>query len=213
MTGVQTCALPISSIENNIAYEKIRSEYHEMKKQTEDLIVLSSKDTLTGVANRHAMDEYFELELAKAITEHKGIGVILVDIDYFKEYNDTYGHMMGDQCIKTVAQVIGEATEDLGMVCRCGGDEFCIIFLEENIDRMHEIAERIQTLMEEEAIPHQTSRLVDYITVTQGGYAYVPKIGATVEDLINEADIRLYQVKKRCRGRHHIEMCTKKLQY
>lgn len=181
---------------------QIQIELHEavkiqqdMLEQNEELKHMSEHDALTGLANRYSMNKYCEQMFEQACTEQLTFGVILVDIDYFKEYNDTYGHIEGDRCICAVANEIQKVTDDL-LTARFGGDEFLVMGLNCCDEYLETIANRIRDGICNLHIQHDTSYIECYVTVSQGIVNTIPTNNDTVYDYIHMADIALYQVKK-----------------
>jgi diguanylate cyclase (GGDEF)-like protein/PAS domain S-box-containing protein len=180
----------------------------ERKKTEEQLIVLqkeletlSFKDGLTGVANRRMFDSILEVEWAHARRNNQPLSVIMLDIDYFKQYNDHYGHLQGDACLKRVAQVLGSAaTRARDFVARFGGEEFVLVLPETDEKAAAKIAERCRSLIFKEQIPHAMSQASQILTVSLGVGTMTPAHHDEPLGLIEEVDRRLYQAKQRGRN-------------
>lgn len=164
------------------------------QKQITDSIVYL--DPLTGIGNRNRMLEDSKEYIAQALATHTAIMIGLIDIDYFKECNDTYGHIKGDECLKRVADVIQSAVGDYGNVYRYGGDEFLLLL--PNADREDAIAigDAIKKQLEAEQIVNERSPISSYVTVSQGYTDAYAEEGDTIDQLINLADRVLYSVKR-----------------
>ncbi len=185
-----------------IAIEHKRSE-EELKQANEKLQRLANLDGLTQVANRYRFDEYLLREWRKIQREQQFIALILLDIDYFKLYNDTYGHLAGDDCLKSVAQAISRVVKQEGsLVCRYGGEEFAVILPNTNLEHARQTALLIQQAIENLKIPHKTSEVSDYITVSLGVTSFIPSPGLNPETLIHTADLGLYRAK--AQGRNQV---------
>lgn len=180
----------------------------ERKKTEEQLIVLqkelealSFKDGLTGVANRRMFDSILETEWAHARRNNQPLSVIMLDIDYFKPYNDRYGHLQGDACLKRVAQVLNSAaTRSRDLFARFGGEEFVLVLPETDEKSAAKIAERCRNLIFKEQIVHEASPAAQILTVSIGVSSITPSHQDDPLRFIEEADRRLYQAKQRGRN-------------
>lgn len=180
----------------------------ERKKTEEQLIILqkelealSFKDGLTGVANRRMFDSILETEWAHARRNNQPLSVIMLDIDYFKPYNDRYGHLQGDACLKRVAQVLNSAaTRARDLFARFGGEEFVLVLPETDEKSAAKIAERCRNLIFKEQIAHEASPAGQILTVSIGVSSITPSHQDDPLRFIEEADRRLYQAKQRGRN-------------
>lgn len=180
----------------------------ERKKSEEKLALLqkeleelSFKDGLTGVANRRMFNTVIKMEWANAQRTGQPLSLIMLDIDFFKQYNDHYGHIQGDDCLKLVAQVLtGAATRPRDFLARFGGEEFVLVLPETNAEAAHKIAERCCELIANEAIPHEKSEIGGTLSASLGVGTIVP--GKKDEPLafIKHVDKLLYKAKKKGRG-------------
>ena len=167
-----------------------------------ELEKLSVLDSLTQVANRRRFDNYLLQEWQKHKQEKTPISLILCDIDYFKLYNDTYGHPIGDYCLQQVALAIECVIESTtGLVARYGGEEFGIIL--SNVDSVEalKIAQRIAVHVNKLHVVHQKSLVSEYVTISLGVYSLIPNSESSPELLIALADKALYQAKAQGRNR------------
>ena len=163
---------------------------------------VSATDSLTGVANRRQFDGVLDVEWARASRNRTWVSLILLDIDYFKLYNDTYGHQAGDACLKTVASLlIGSIHRPEDVVARYGGEEFAIVLPGTEFAGGSTVAERIRARVESVEITHARSAVSKYVTVSVGVTATIPRGGATPATLIAAADKALYQAKHEGRNR------------
>ena len=180
----------------------------ERKKTEEQLIVLqkelealSFKDGLTGVANRRRFDSILEVEWANARRNNQPLSVIMLDIDHFKQYNDHYGHLQGDACLKQVAQVLNSAaTRARDLFARFGGEEFVLVLPETDEKSAAKIAERCRNLIFKEQIAHAASPTSQILTLSIGVSSITPSHQDDPLGFIEEADRRLYQAKQRGRN-------------
>ena len=183
--------------------ERKRNEARLVHLQKE-LEELSFKDGLTGVANRRMFDTIMTREWAHAKRTRKPISLIMLDIDYFKQYNDHYGHIQGDDCLKRVAQTLNsEAVRARDFLARFGGEEFALILPETNEDSAITVAERCRNLILEQDIPHEASEAGPKLSASLGVVTMVPGDGDDPITFIEAADKLLYKAKQE--GRNRIE--------
>ena len=167
-----------------------------------ELEQLSVLDSLTQVANRRRFDNYLIQEWQKLREEKAPLSLILCDIDYFKLYNDTYGHPIGDYCLQQVALAIECAIEStLGLVARYGGEEFGVILPNADAASALKIAQKIAVNVNKLHVAHQESIVSKYVTISLGVHSLVPSSESNPELLIALADKALYQAKKEGRNR------------
>ena len=180
----------------------------ERKKTEEKLLVLqkelealSYRDSLTGVANRRMFDIILEREWADAQRNQTPLSLILLDIDYFKQYNDHYGHIHGDECLKQVAQTLSDvATRPRDFLARFGGEEFILVLPETSAEAARIIAERCGEYIAHAQIPHAKSFIGDTLTASLGIGTIVPTKENDSTAFIKEVDRRLYQAKQNGRN-------------
>lgn len=164
------------------------------------LTELSYLDPLTGIANRRRLMEAIDLGIARARDRSSPLGLIVFDVDHFKEYNDRHGHLAGDAALRTLAQTLQRAARDLDLIARFGGEEFACLLPDAELDRVAQVAERMRALVE--AIPADTLGVVAAgITVSAGIVARVPRADEGAADLLQTADDALYQAKRGGRNR------------
>ncbi|MBC5815438.1 MAG: diguanylate cyclase [Candidatus Eremiobacteraeota bacterium] len=188
---LETCALYIAVALNSAILE---SENIQLEK-------FASVDALTGVANRRTFDERLMFEWNLAQRRKINLSMVLLDIDFFKAFNDAYGHIAGDACLKQVAQAAGRCvTRPSDVFARYGGEEFAIILPETNVTGAITTAERIRTAIDSLGIPHQGSE-IGRVTASLGIAACIPAEGVSKESLVNAADKALYFAKSGGRNR------------
>lgn len=181
----------------------------ERKKTEQELVLLqkeleelSFKDGLTGVANRRMFDAILDAEWTDARRNNRSLALIMLDIDYFKQYNDHYGHIQGDDCLKRVAQALSSAaTRSRDFLARFGGEEFVLVLPETDEKAAIKIAERCRNLLFKEQIPHETSPLSQILTVSIGVGAIVPTRQDEPLHFVEDVDKRLYLAKQHGRNR------------
>ncbi len=181
--------------------KKTEQELLTLQKKLEEL---SFKDGLTGIANRRMFDSILETEWADARRNQSPISLIMLDIDYFKQYNDEYGHIQGDVCLTRVAGILNSASSrPRDFVARIGGEEFAIILPETDEASARKVAERCRIAIEQEKIPHAKSGVSDYLTLSMGLSTAIPGQSDTALSLVEQADKSLYQAKNQGRDRIH----------
>lgn len=162
----------------------------------------SFKDGLTGIANRRMFDSVMEVEWLNARRNNQPLSIIMLDIDYFKQYNDHYGHIQGDDCLKRVAQVLNAAaTRSRDFCARFGGEEFVIVLPETDEKSAKKVAERCYKMIFKEQISHPKSQVSQILTFSMGVATIIPT-AADNEPLafINAVDRLLYQAKQNGRN-------------
>jgi two-component system chemotaxis family response regulator WspR len=184
------------------AYKELAVAYHDLEVVKNELEALSHRDGLTGIANRRYFDTVLEREWNAAHREKKSLSLILFDIDYFKKYNDTYGHLAGDDCLCQVAiaasQVIKRPRDTLA---RYGGEEFAIILPDTEASGAEFCAEQIRYAIENLNISHSSSQINSCVTASLGTSTISPHTRiSTSQQLIKEADLALYQAKREGRN-------------
>jgi diguanylate cyclase (GGDEF) domain len=179
----------------------------ELIKLNELLLSLSEKDKLTGIANRRKFDDYIDHVWNTSLVNRSSIALLIIDIDYFKEYNDNLGHVEGDKCIAKVAKALERMNIKSHFVARYGGDEFMVVLENCSIDEAIKLAENIKTTIAELNIVHQFSRISDRVTLSIGAAAVIPNENMTIKDFIREADKALYIAKKL--GRNQVAVADK----
>jgi len=178
--------------------KKTENELLSLQKELE---VLSFKDGLTGVANRRMFDSIMEVEWANARRNNQPLSLLMIDIDYFKQYNDHYGHIQGDECLKRVAQALSAAaTRSRDFFARFGGEEFVLVLPETDAEAAKKVAERCRSLIFKEQIPHAKSEVSQMLTVSVGVGTITPSHKDEAIAFIVEVDKRLYQAKQQGRN-------------
>jgi len=183
------------------AMQRIANMRHDLQKANQKLKLMAMKDGLTGLANRHHFDEAIRKEFKRSMRSNTPLSLIMADIDKFKPYNDNYGHQAGDDCLKTVAQLMQSVIKRPGdLVARYGGEEFAIILPETDATAAGIVAELVQQAFDLNKIPHAHSTVADHLTLSLGVASIQPEKGQDVSDaihtMIEVADKGLYQVKQ-----------------
>lgn len=159
-------------------------------------------DSLTQLPNRRLFDETIDQEWRRLAREEQGLSLVMCDIDCFKQYNDTYGHQAGDDCLRLVAQVLDECAKRAGdLACRYGGEEFIFLLPNTPLEGATKFADRVRLAVEALALPHDTSCVASVVTLSIGVAAQIPCSDTLPEVLIKAADEALYQAKEAGRNR------------
>lgn len=180
-------------------------ERAQLERAIQELNFLSSVDGLTGIPNRRCFDQFLSQLWSLAARDGEPIALIMCDIDFFKAYNDTYGHLQGDECLKKVAASLKNSMKrQVDFVARYGGEEFVVVLSNTDIEGATNVAETMRANLENLAIPHRLSSITPYVTISLGvaiGYA---NSGILPQTLIEAADNALYQAKQDGRNRYKI---------
>lgn len=192
----------------NEAIVKLRVQTHlELKLQREILDNLSRLDGLTGIPNRRAFDERLNLEWRRAARSGETLGLLMIDVDYFKNYNDTHGHLVGDDCLRKLASTLHESMNRAGdFVARFGGEEFAALLPLTDGAELAGVAERILAGIEKLDIPHGASPVAPRVSASIGGASYRPAPEIDPNTLIELADQQLYIAKNN--GRNQLRLAS-----
>jgi len=191
---------------------KIELQQRELIQSSERLQYLNMRleqasytDSLTGLNNRRYFNMVYERELKRAKRQNIPFVFMMIDIDYFKQYNDTYGHIKGDDALHAVADTMKQTFQRPGdFTFRLGGEEFGIILTDTDCHQAKLMAEKLRHNVEQRSIEHQGSKVSKVLTLSIGAVCMVPAVNHTDDDLINSADTNLYAAKER--GRNQVVM-------
>jgi diguanylate cyclase (GGDEF)-like protein len=168
----------------------------QLKLRTDMLERMAHVDGLTGIANRRRFDEALDVEIRRCQRAGQSLSLLLIDIDYFKHYNDHYGHGMGDLCLSQVAASLAHnASRAADLVARYGGEEFAVILPQNDLEGARLIAERLRERVLALEIPHAPSCNLPWISISIGAATVTPPDEIQPGDLINAADRKLYEAK------------------
>ena len=174
----------------------------QLKVTRDELDRAARLDSLTQIYNRREFDRAMTQEWRRCARSRVPLSLLMVDIDYFKKYNDHYGHLAGDGCIRMLAQTMKESVDRTAdLVCRYGGEEFGILLPDTGVEGALKVAENIQQRINALEIPHETSDVSDYVTVSVGCFTMLPTQNGDMTALIAGADKRLYRAKNSGRNK------------
>ena len=182
----------------NLYREKVK----ETEKMREEAVLLSYVDDLTGIYNHRFFIQQLTMEVERQKRYATPLSLLMIDIDYFKNYNDTNGHLTGDQALRAIAMLIQQGVRQTDIVARYGGEEFSAILINARKEEALEIAERVRRIVAETHFPNEAFQPGGSLTVSIGVSTFSPPI-ATLTDLLREADNVLYQAKRK--GRNRVE--------
>ncbi|MCB2188645.1 MAG: diguanylate cyclase [Deltaproteobacteria bacterium] len=175
--------------------QELQAANHQLEK-------ISHIDGLTQIYNRRYLDEFIAREWKRHQRSQKDFALIICDIDYFKQYNDIYGHLEGDRCLKAIAHAIDQVASRPGdLVARYGGEEFVLVLSETNLAGVKHIIAKIQSSVRELAIPHSSSQVGPFVTLSLGALHVVPPADLEARDALYSADLTLYAAKSQGRNR------------
>ncbi len=185
----------VIAVEGSLSGAKLAEENVRLLKEAE-------ADALTGLANRYALNRHAEEVYESCYRKQQNLGIEILDVDYFKEYNDSYGHPKGDACLQAAAEVLKQlAAEDPRMYpARYGGDEMIVVYENMTREEMEEKLKRISDMIRKLKIPHERSQVSGYVTVSQGLYFHEPQPENRLWDYTSGADYALYYVKNHHKG-------------
>ncbi len=192
-------------LQRDEAYRALRQSQQQLLETNLELQRLTNSDGLTGLANRRYFDEYFSAEWRRAEREQSTLSLLMIDVDDFKMYNDTYGHLAGDTALKQVAEGIGDfARRPTDLAARIGGEEFILVLPSMSRENMEIQADNLRAAVHALNVPHKSSSNDARVTVSVGGASVVPQRGSSQEKLVELADQALYRAKRT--GKNRVEI-------
>jgi len=187
----------VEHLEREAALKALQQEKKKLAAANLELERISSMDGLTGIANRRCFDMAFDREWRRAMRETEPLSLIMCDVDFFKQYNDCYGHQPGDECLKLVAASLAEAMHrPTDLVARFGGEEFIILLPGTHARGAIKIAEHIRQAVLDLQLPHEKSAVHDCVTISLGAATVAPMLKHKSGELLLAADKALYSAKQ-----------------
>ncbi|MDZ5451042.1 diguanylate cyclase domain-containing protein [Labrys sp. ZIDIC5] len=192
----------LTQIQRDEAYRALRRSQQELMETNLELQRLTNVDGLTGLSNRRYFDQYLDTEWRQAMRAREPISLLIIDVDHFKQYNDTYGHLAGDEVLKTVATAVRstfQRPKDLAV--RMGGEEFAVVLPQTLAGDLAFLAEKVVQAIEALGLPHAASPIAEKVTISVGGATHIPAGNDQPERLIEAADKAMYEAKRSGRNR------------
>jgi len=192
----------LSRRQRDAAYRALHESQRQLMAANIELLRLSNMDGLTGLNNRRRFDEYASTEWRRALRERATFGLLLIDVDQFKPYNDANGHLAGDELLRRIGETIRNCCrrpEDLP--ARYGGDEFAVVLPGVQVNALETIGERLRKAVQDLEREHGSSYAARYVTLSVGGAVTVPTAEDGLHDLIAVADRNLYEAKAKGRNK------------
>lgn len=191
----------LTLLQRDEAYRALRVSQQQLLDTNLVLQRLMNSDGLTGLSNRRHFDEYLELEWRRAMREQTQLSLLMIDVDYFKAYNDTFGHLAGDEALRKVAETIrGSCARPSDLPARYGGEEFVLVLPNTSPGGARLVAEKLRQSVEAMNIAHNMPQANARLTVSIGLATQTPSIGSHCRSLISAADKGLYQAKNNGRN-------------
>lgn len=191
----------LARVQRDEAYRALRESQRELEQKNFELLRMSNIDGLTEVANRRRFDELIQEAWAHSRRTRSPLALVMLDIDCFKPFNDHYGHLAGDDCLKRVAQTLQQELPRLtDTLARYGGEEFVVVLSATDLEGARRVAERLRQAVEVMRIPHACSEAGDVVTISLGVAATYASASCQPQSLVAAADKMLYQAKHRGRN-------------
>jgi two-component system chemotaxis family response regulator WspR len=193
-------------LQRDAAYRALRVSQQQLLDTNLVLQRLMNSDGLTGLSNRRHFDEYLELEWRRSLREQSQLSLLMIDVDYFKTYNDTFGHLEGDEALRQVAAAIREASaRPSDLPARYGGEEFALVLPNTSLGGARLVAEKLRMTVAALKIPHISPTEGSSLTISIGLSTITPTPGSNCRELISAADKGLYLAKHNGRNQVGIE--------
>jgi two-component system, chemotaxis family, response regulator WspR len=197
----------VNLLQRDEAYRALRQSQQQLLAANLELQRLTHSDGLTGLSNRRYLDEYLAAEWRRSARDKADLSLLMIDVDNFKLYNDTYGHVAGDKVLKQIASAIeGCLTRASDLAARFGGEEFAVVLPGTSRGGLRLLAEKIRREVEALQMPHEPSPTGRQVTISIGGACFVPKPDTAMTLLIETADLALYQAKRE--GKNRVAIAT-----
>ncbi len=196
---IKQCQIVKSILSKNET--EYRNIAEELKIANQQLQQLANSDGLTGLANRRYFDYYFQQEWKRLSREQASLSLIMFDVDYFKNYNDTYGHLLGDECLRKIATILKKSIKrPADLFARYGGEEFIVLLPNTDLEGAIHLAKHICLQVKSLDIPHINSNISHCVTVSLGVASTIPKLNKSTQSLIAVVDKMLYKAKSEGRN-------------
>jgi two-component system chemotaxis family response regulator WspR len=192
----------INQVQRDEAYRALHESQRKLLEINHELQRLTNVDGLTGLSNRRYFNDYSGPQWKLAIREKTPIAILMIDVDNFKKYNDTYGHLAGDEVLKSIgAAMLRSFARPTDLPARFGGEEFVVLLPATPLESLVTLGDRLRANVEELRIPHAASGVCEHVTVSVGGAAAIPQTEDTLLALVEAADRALYEAKEAGKNR------------
>jgi two-component system, chemotaxis family, response regulator WspR len=192
----------LSQIQRDEAYRALRKSQQELMETNLELQRLTNVDGLTGLSNRRYFNEFIETEWRQAVRAREPVSLLMIDIDHFKQYNDGYGHLAGDEVLRTVAQTVMRSfRRPKDLAARFGGEEFVVVLPQTPAGDLQMLADKVVSAVAALDLPHNASTAGGRVTISAGGATSTPRNSESFFSLIEAADKALYEAKRMGRNR------------
>ena len=194
LTMSELLKAPRKKLLETLYHYEVRDQ--QLRRDKQELTEIAGRDDLTSLANRRIFDQTFETEWTRCLREQHPLTLVIGDIDFFKHYNDTYGHQQGDICLKKIAALWNEIFKrEADLASRIGGEEFALILPNTSPEHALSSLQRFLQILYEQPIPHRASSIASHVTMSIGVAGCVPPKGSSSKELFSIADQRLYTAK------------------
>ncbi len=198
-----------NQLQRDEAFRALRDSQQRLIEANIELQRLNNLDALTGASNRKHFDEYIVTEWKRAERDQTSLGVLMIDIDDFKKFNDTYGHLVGDGALRKVAEAARKVSgRPADLTARFGGEEFVTVLPGTDLAGAQAVGEKVRQSVEVLQVPHTASSAGGFLTVSIGGASMIPRRSDSFVALIETADLALYQAKRS--GKNRVVMLGQK---
>ncbi|MDX8397443.1 MAG: diguanylate cyclase [Mariprofundaceae bacterium] len=192
----------MNELERKSALKALEEERAKLSLAYRELERYSSLDGLTNIGNRRFFDASFEREWKRAVREKKSLTIMMIDVDFFKLYNDSYGHQAGDECLKLVAESLKlNLQRPSDFVARYGGEEFVVLLSNMHLEGVEKVAGQLRSGIEQLGLPHEASDAGELLTISLGTASCFPSQESSAKALLKSADEALYEAKDAGRNR------------
>lgn len=191
-----------NQLQRDEAYRALRESQRQLTEKNIELQRLTHVDGLTEICNRRHFNEHIQMEWSRSLRDQSPLSLLMIDIDDFKQYNDTYGHLGGDEALKQVASTLQQnANRSTDLVARYGGEEFALIMTTTPLTGASFMAEKLRMAVRDLQLVHGGSTVAGHLTVSVGGASTIPQRGGSSLQLIEAADKALYEAKRSGKNR------------
>jgi two-component system, chemotaxis family, response regulator WspR len=191
-----------NQLQRDEAYRALRESQRQLTEKNIELQRLTHVDALTEIYNRRHFNEHIQLEWSRSLRDQSPLSVLMIDVDDFKQYNDTYGHQRGDEALKRVASTLQlNVNRSTDLVARYGGEEFALIMTTTPLAGATFMAEKLRSAVRDLHLVHGGSSVGQYLTVSVGGASTIPQRGGSSLQLVEAADKALYEAKRSGKNR------------